>query len=133
MADKANTAGKPPSQRQLRVGEVLRQRLSEVLRVADFQPKVLKKASLTVTEVRVSPDLRHATAYIMPLGGDHLEKIVHLLNEEAARLKQPVLDGLHLKYVPDIRFAADTSFDTGAAMDALLASDAVQADLDPTD
>lgn len=128
---KKNLAGKPPSQRQLRVGEVLRQNLSDVLHKFDFEAKVLKRATLTVTEVRVSPDLRHATAYIMPLGGAHIEKIIHLLNEDVARLKKPVLDGLHLKYVPDFRFEADTSFDQAADMDKLLASDDVSRDLSP--
>lgn len=129
MADKKNIAGKPPSQRQLRVGEMLRERLSEVLRLVDFEAKVLKKANLTVTEVRISPDLKQATAYIMPLGGAHLDKIVHLLNEDVARLKKLALSDLHLKYTPDMRFAADASFEQAAAMDKLLASDAVTADL----
>lgn len=129
MAEQKNIAGKPPSQRQLRVGEMLRERLSEVLRLADFEPKVLKKANITVTEVRISPDLKHATAYIMPLGGQHLAKIVHLLNEDVARLKKLALSDLHLKYTPDIRFAADDSFDEAAAMDKLLASDEVMADV----
>lgn len=129
MADKSNIAGKPPSQRQLRVGEMLRERLSEILRLADFEPKVLRKATITVTEVRISPDLKHATAYIMPLGGQHLAKIVHLLNEDVARLKKLALSDLHLKYTPDIRFAADDSFDEAAAMDKLLASDTVRADI----
>lgn len=129
MADNSNIAGKPPSQRQLRVGEMLRERLSEILRLADFEPKVLKKATITVTEVRISPDLKHATAYIMPLGGQQLAKIVHLLNEDVARLKKLALSDLHLKYTPDIRFAADDSFDEAAAMDKLLASEAVQADM----
>lgn len=129
MADKKNIAGKPPSQRQLRVGEMLRERLSDVLRLADFEPKVLKKATLSVTQVRISPDLKHATAFIMPLGGAHLEKIVHLLNQDVARLKKLALTDLHMKYTPDIRFAADDSFDEAAAMDKLLASEPVQADL----
>ena len=129
MAEQKNIAGKPPSQRQLRVGEMLRERLSAVLRLADFEPKVLKKANITVTEVRISPDLKHATAYIMPLGGQHLAKIVHLLNEDVARLKKLALSDLHLKYTPDIRFAADDSFDEAAAMDKLLASDEVMADV----
>jgi ribosome-binding factor A len=133
MADKKNIAGKPPSQRQLRVGEMLRERLSEILRVADFEAKVLKKANLTVTEVRISPDLKQATAYIMPLGGAHLEKIVHLLNEDVARLKKLALSDLHLKYTPDLRFTADASFDKAVAMDKLLASDRIRADLADSD
>ncbi len=128
-SSKKNLAGKPPSNRQLRVGEVLRQRLSEVLHRFDFEPKILKRASLTVTQVRVSPDLRRATAYVMPLGGENGDKIIHLLNEEVPRLKKPVLDGLHLKYVPDFKFHLDDSFDRAADMDKLLASDDVRRDL----
>ena len=130
---KKNIAGKPPSQRQLRVGEMLRQRLSEVLHRFDFEPKLLRRASLTVTEVRISPDLRHATAYVMPLGGENGPKIIHLLNEDAPRLKKPVLDGLHLKYVPDMRFELDDSFDRAADMDTLLAREDVTRDLPPED
>ena len=129
MAEKSNAAGKPPSQRQLRVGEIIRQRLSDVLQTVDFEPKVLRRAHITVTEVRISPDLRHATAYIMPLGGDNLDKIVHLLNEDVPRLKKLALSDLHLKYTPDFKFRADDSFDDAAAMDALLASPRVTADL----
>lgn len=134
MSDRGkNPAGKPPSQRQLRVGEMLRQRLSDVLRQADFEPKILRRTSLTVTEVRISPDLRNATAYIMPLGGAHMDKIVHLLNEDAARLKKLTLTDFHLKYTPDLRFKADDSFDAGAAMDKLLASDTVTRDTQASD
>ena len=83
--------GKQTSQRQLRVGELLRQRLSDVLHRFDFEAKILKRATLTVTQVQVSPDLRKATAFIMPLGGDNADAIVTLLNEDVPRLKKPVL------------------------------------------
>ena len=121
--------GRQISQRQLRVGEVLRQRLSDVLHRFDFEPKILKRAALTVTQVQVSPDLRKATAFIMPLGGDNADAIVALLNAEVPRLKKQVLNGLHLKYVPDFKFRVDESFDRAAQMDALLASDDVARDL----
>ncbi len=123
----------PPGQRQLRVGEMLRQRLSEVLRTVDFEAKILRRASVTITEVRISPDLRQATAYIIPLGGNNMDAIVALLNQESARLKKLTLTGFHLKYTPDIHFVADRSFDTGAAMDKLLASDAVARDTRKSD
>lgn len=123
-----------PSQRQLRVGEVIRQRLAEFLSrdglVRDgLEAKILKKASITVTEVRISPDLRQASAYVMPLGGAHLSEIVAKLNEEAPRLKKAALGDLHLKYVPNIKFIADESFDRAAAMDELLDSRDVTRDL----
>ena len=118
-----------PSQRQLRVGEVIRQRLAEVLARADLEAKILKKTSITVTEVRITPDLRRATVYVMPLGGVHLSEIVAKLNEEAPRLKKAALGGLHLKYVPNIQFRADESFDRAAYMDQLLDSRVVARDL----
>ena len=117
------------SQRQLRVGEVIRQRLAEVLARNDLEAKILKKTSITVTEVRVSPDLRQASVYVMPLGGLYLSEIVAKLNEEAPRLKKAALGGLHLKYVPNIKFIADESFDRAASMDELLDSRVVARDL----
>ena len=130
---KKNVAGKPPTQRQLRVGELLRHRLSEVLHRGDFEAEVLKRAVISVTEVRISPDLRYATAYIMPLGGDNLEKIVELLNLEVPRLKKNALTGMRMKFTPDIKFAADDSFDQAVRMDALLASQAVARDTEDED
>ena len=100
-----------PSQRQLRMGEVIRQRIAEVLARDDLEAKVLKKTCITVTEVRVTPYLRQASVYVMPLGGLHLSEIVAKLNEEAPRLTKAALGGLHLKYVPNIKFIADESFD----------------------
>ena len=118
-----------PSQRQLRMGEVIRQRLAEVLARDDLEVKILKKTSITVTEVRITPDLRRASVYVMPLGGMHLSEIVAMLNVEAPRLKKVALGGLHLKYMPDIKFIADESFDRAASMDQLLDSRVVARDL----
>ena len=122
-----------PSQRQLRVGEVIRQRLAEVLARDGLEANILKKNSITVTEVRITPDLRRASVYVMPLGGVHLSEIVAKLNEEAPRLKKVALGGLHLKYVPDIKFIADETFDRAASMDQLLDSRVVARDLGKTD
>ena len=118
-----------PGQRQLRVGEVIRQRFAEVLARDDLEAEILKKTSITVTEVRVTPDLRQASVYVMPLGGMHLSEIVDKLNVEAPRLKKAALGGLHLKYVPNIKFIADESFDRAASMDQLLDSRVVARDL----
>ena len=118
-----------PSQRQLRVGEVIRQRLAEVLARDDLEAKIRKKTIITVTEVRITPDLRRASVYVRPLGGVQLSEIVAKLNEEAPRLKKVALGGLHLKYVPNIKFIADESFDRAASMDQLLDSRVVARDL----
>ncbi len=128
------SSARGPSQRQLRVGEVIRQRLAEFLSRDGLardglEAKILKKASITVTEVRISPDLRQASVYVMPLGGAHLSEIVAKLNEEVPRLKKAALGDLHLKYVPNIKFIADESFDRAAAMDQLLDSRDVTRDL----
>ena len=118
-----------PSQRQLRVGEVIRQRFAEVLARDDLEAEILKKTSITVTEVRITPDLRRASVYVVPLGGMHLSEIVAKLNLEAPRLRKAALSGLHLKYVPNIKFIADESFDRAASMDQLLDSRDVARDL----
>ena len=118
-----------PSQRQLRVGEVVRQCLAEVMARDDLEAKILKKTSITVTEVRITPDMRQASVYVIPLGGMHLSEIVDKLNVEAPRLKKAALGGLHLKYVPNIKFIADESFDRAASMDQLLDSRVVARDL----
>ena len=123
------SSARGPSQRQLRVGEVVRQRLAEVLARDGLGAKILNKTSITVTEVRITPDLRLANVYVMPLGGVHLSEIVAKLNEEAPRLKKAALSGLHLKYVPNIKFIADESFDRAASMDQLLGSRVVARDL----
>jgi len=123
------SSARGPSQRQLRVGEVVRQRLAEVLARDGLGAKILNKTSITVTEVRITPDLRRANVYVMPLGGVHLSEIVAKLNEEAPRLKKAALSGLHLKYVPNIKFIADESFDRAASMDQLLGSRVVARDL----
>ena len=123
------SSARGPSQRQLRVGEVVRQRLAEVLARDGLGAKILNKTSITVTEVRITPDLRRASVYVMPLGGVHLSEIVAKLNEEAPRLKKAALSGLHLKYVPNIKFIADESFDRAASMDQLLGSRVVARDL----
>ncbi len=121
--------GTAPSARQLRVGELVRARLSAVLQrgdffldSADFRKTGAAKAtpSITISEVRISPDLRHARAYIMPLGGGDVGDILGVLNEHAGRIKHQALTGLRLRYMPNIRFFADESFERGAAMDALL-------------
>ena len=127
---KDTRSGKAPSQRQLRVGEEIRHALSEILRRAHFRDPVLAEASVTVTEARVSPDLRNATVFVMPLGGD-IEPVVEALNRASAFLRGQLADAVRLKYMPKLNFVHDESFDEANRIDALLHSEAVRRDLDP--
>ena len=100
-----------PSQRQLRVGEVIRHALSSVLLRGDVHDPELNRHSITVSEVTISPDLRVATAYVLPLGGRDAEAALSALRENRHELRRLVTKGLTLKFSPELRFAIDTSFD----------------------
>ncbi len=112
--------GRSPSQRQLRVGEELRHALAVILERGDVRDPGLGKASITVTEVRVSPDLRNATAFVMPLGGGGTPEAVEALTRASPFLRRQLARVVHLKYVPAITFAADRSFEEARRIDALL-------------
>jgi ribosome-binding factor A len=121
--------GRAPSQRQLRVGEALRHALSEILMRGDLRDPALQGASITVSEVRVSPDLRNATAFVVPLGGGHAEEILAGLRRAGPHLRGRVAQAVKLKFAPSLTFKTDTSFDYADHIDALLHSDAVARDL----
>lgn len=120
-----------PSQRQLRVGEALRHALAWVLERADFRDPDLQGVALTVTEIRMTPDLKHATAYVMPLGGAKAPEAIEGLNRAAGYLRHEVAKQVPLKFLPDYRFELDNSFDEGARIDALLNSPEVKRDIMP--
>jgi ribosome-binding factor A len=122
--------GSGPSQRQLRVGEVIRRGLSEALTRGEVPDPALDGVSVTVSEVRVSPDLRHATAYALPLGGRDTDNVIKALNRHRAELRRIVTSGLTLKFSPEITFAADTTFDQMERTRVLLASEAVRRDVE---
>src|SRR5437660_9104841 len=119
------------SQRQLRVGEELRHALAELLRPGELRDPALREANVTVTEVRLSPDLRNATAFVMPLGGDKAEEIMAGLRRSAPYLKGRLARMVDLRHVPNISFAFDNAFDSAARISALLATPAVERDLHP--
>ena len=125
---RSHSTSKPsgPSQRQLRVGEALRHALAWVLERADFRDPALQGVAVTVTEIRMTPDLKHATAYVMPLGGDNTAPAIEGLNRAAGYLRHEVAKEVPLKFLPDYRFELDTSFDEGARIDALLNRPEVQ-------
>ena len=122
---------KAPSQRQLRVGEELRHALSRILNRGDLRDPGLHDVSITVTEVRMSPDLRTAAAYVMPLGGAAVDEVLAALKRAAPYLRNQIAGSVRLKFVPQLVFRADTSFEVGAKIDRLLADDRVQRDLSP--
>ena len=121
--------GPGPSQRQLRVGELIRRTLSEVLARGDIHDPELNRLSVTVGEVRTSPDLKVATAYVLPLGGQGQDEIVTLLARNKGELRRMIGKKLALKYAPDLRFRIDTTFDQMDETRRLFAQDSVQRDL----
>ena len=130
MAKKPNSQGSGPSQRQLRVGELIRHALAEMLARGDIHDDVLAKHVVTVPEVRLSPDLKLATCYIMPLGGQDVAPVLKALDANKRHIRGEVAHRVNLKYAPDLRFRQDESFDEAARIDALLDSEAVRRDTD---
>lgn len=122
-----------PSQRQLRVGEELRHALAWILERGDLRDPSLAGISVTVTEVRVSPDLRTATAFVTPLGGGGTEAVVGALTHAKAFLRRRMAGAVKLRYVPELVFRADTSFDQASRILDLLHDPVVARDLSDGD
>ena len=116
----ARREGRTPSQRQLRVGEELRHALAGVLGRGEMRDPGLEDVPITVTEVRMSPDLRNATVFITPLGGGEVQAVIEALNRARPFLRRRVAQAVRLKYVPDLAFRADQSFDEAERIAALL-------------
>lgn len=119
-----------PSQRQLRVGEEIRHMLAALFRRGDFRDPALQALNVTVTEVRISPDLRNATAFVTPLGGEQIGETVKALRRASGFLRTQVAHELKLRYAPTLSFEADTSFDAASRIDALLHRPEVARDLE---
>ena len=122
---------RPASQRQLRVGEELRHSLATLLRPGELRDPALRDANITVTEVRVSPDLKNATAFVMPLAGAKADEIMAGLKRSAIFLRGRIAGMVELRQVPRLAFALDTAFDTAARIEALLHRPEVERDLHP--
>jgi ribosome-binding factor A len=118
-----------PSQRQLRVAEEVRHALAAVLERGDFRDPDLAGAHVTVTEVRASPDLKHMTVFVTPLGGGDPTVILAALKRAAPYLRGQVSQAVRTKFSPNLVFRADTAIEAAARMQALLASPAVVRDL----
>ena len=119
----------PDSQRQLRVGELVRHALAEVLTRGELRDPALIDAHVTVSEVRMSPDLKHAVCFVMPLGGGDAKPVLEGLARSAAWLGGQVARRVQLRFAPRLRFELDQSFDEAARIDRLLRRPDVARDL----
>lgn len=124
------TTPKAPSQRQLRIGEIIRKALSESLTRGEVRDPLLERSVVSISEVKMSPDLKIATVYIAPLGPQDVPAIVKALASNAKYLRGRIARALTLRYTPNLRFQPDNSFDEYAKVDALLRSPDVARDLD---
>jgi len=117
------------SQRQLRVGELIRHELADMLTRGDIHDPVIQAHLITVPEVRMSPDLRLATIYIMPLGGRDGNKVIEALERNKRYMRGAIARRVNLKFAPEIRFRIDERFDEAERIEKLLRTSSVQRDL----
>ncbi len=129
-AKRSHDHGSGPSQRQLRVGELLRRRLSEVLARGEVHDPELGTLFLTVGEVRVSPDLKVATAWVLPLGGKDADHALDVLHRNRNEIRRAVAKGLELKFAPELRFRIDETFDRLDETRRLFSDETVRRDVD---
>jgi ribosome-binding factor A len=122
-----------PSQRQLRAGELVRHALVEILREEDLQDEALKGVSVTVTEVRMSPDFKHALCFVEPLGGGHAAEVVAGLNRVSRFLRGRLGHAIELRSIPALKFVHDESFDEADRMNRLLDDPRVRRDVEAPD
>lgn len=120
---------RPRSQRQLRIGEVIRHAIALLIERGEAHDPGLDGVSITVTEVRVSPDLRNATAFVMPLAGADRDEIIESLNRAAPFFRRRVAEAVDLRRLPTLSFELDVSFDNADYIDALLRTPVVAADV----
>ena len=120
---------RPPSQRQLKAGELIRRALSEILAREDIRDPALRGVSVTVSEVRASPDLKHATVFAAPLGGGNSEEVILGLSRSARFLRGRLGHHMEMKSTPRLKFVLDTTFETASEMDRLLSRPEVARDL----
>jgi ribosome-binding factor A len=130
MPRKSSTSPGSGSQRQLRVGELIRHALADIVQRGDVHDPDLAGTVVTVPEVRMSPDLQLATVYVMPLGGQKADAVVAALERNKRYLRGEIAHRVNLRLAPDLRFRLDTSFDEGSHIDTLLQSPEVRRDLE---
>jgi ribosome-binding factor A len=118
-----------PSQRLLRVGELVRHAVADILARGEIEEPALARQTVTIPSVKMSPDLKLATISVMPLGGKNIEKIIGALDGNKKALRALIAHRVNLKYAPEVRFVVDESFAAQARIDALLKSPEVARDL----
>lgn len=133
MSNKRTSSGNGPSQRQLRVGELIRRTLSDLLHRAEIHDPDLNRMSITVGEVSCSTDLKVATVYVMPLGGRGVDEAIAALARNKHELRHRVAQAMTLKYAPELRFRPDETYDRLDETRRLFADDRVRRDLDAED
>jgi ribosome-binding factor A len=125
----ANSA-KGPSQRMLRIGELIRHKIAEMLIRGDIHDDVIAGHSITIPEVRISPDMKIATVYVMPLGGKDVKPVIDALTRHKKYIRTQVAQTLNLRYAPDLRFREDETFEEATRIDRLLDSPKVRQDVE---
>ncbi|MFM2357035.1 MAG: hypothetical protein RLZZ528_2771 [Pseudomonadota bacterium] len=130
MAQNRFSTGSGPSQRQLRVGELIRRTLSDVLSRGDVHDPELNRMSITVGEVRTSPDLKIATAFVLPLGGKDADEAIVALNRNRSELRRLVAKQMTLKFAPELRFMIDETFDRMDETRRLFSDERVRRDVE---
>jgi ribosome-binding factor A len=126
----ARPALRGPSQRQLRAGELVRHALVEIMREEDLDDPALSGAPVTITEVRVSPDLRHAVCFIQPLGGENAPEVVAAMNRASKFFRGRLGRMIDLRATPELKFLHDETFDAADKMGRLFDDPKVRQDLD---
>lgn len=121
--------GRAPSQRQLRVGELIRHELARLVNDGAASDPVLREASITVSEVRVSPDMKNATAFVLPLAGSDSERVLSALRRAAPFFRHRLADQVELRHTPRLDFRLDLSFDEAERIERLLQGEKVRRDL----
>jgi ribosome-binding factor A len=127
---KSSSTGKGPSQRMLRIGEMVRHKLSELLIRSEIHDEVLASHVVSISEVRISTDLKLATAYVLPLGGKDTAAVLAALEKHKKFIRAEIAQTLDLRYAPDIRFREDETFDEVSRIDRLLYSEKVRRDVE---
>lgn len=129
MSNKRSTPGQGPSQRQLRVGELIRHALAEMLSRGEVHDETIASHMITVPEVAMTADLRLATIYVMPLGGRDAKPVIAALEKHRKFLRGEIARRVNLKFAPDIRFRFDERFDEAERIEKILRTPEVQRDL----
>ena len=130
MTRKKTSSAKAPTQRMLRIGELIRHRIAQLLVRGDIHDDVIASHSITIPEVRISHDMKLATIYVMPLGGDDMKPVIDALERNKKYIRAQVAQTLNLRYAPDLRFREDQTYEEATRIDRLLDSPHVRQDIE---